>query len=100
MVDFNEILSSLRNEYIQQVGKDISLLISCLKEGSFDEPDLRNIAHKIRGSAGTYGIPELSELAAKAEDELKKEKPSGELLKQIGEEMEKLYDKLKIGDKK
>jgi len=95
MVDFNEILSNLRNEYIHQVGKDISLLISRLKEGSFGEPDLIDIVHKIRGSAGTYGIPELSELAAKAEDELKKEKPSGELLKQIGEEMEKLYNKLK-----
>lgn len=100
MVDFNEILSNLRNEYIQQIGEDISLLISRLKEGSFDGPDIRNIAHKIRGSAGTYGIPELSELAAKAEDELKKDEPSGELLRQIGEEMEKLYNKLKIGDKK
>lgn len=100
MEDFNEIFSNLRNEYIQQIGEDISLLISRLKEGSFDRPDIRNIAHKIRGSAGTYGIPELSELAAKAEDELKKDEPSGELLRQIGEEMEKLYNKLKIGDKK
>ena len=62
----------LRSSYLNSLKDKLEALEKNKDDYLNDELEakdtLRSIAHKLRGSGGTYGFPELSELAGKLED--------------------------------
>ncbi len=56
----------LRHWYRQSLSKHIAGLKASIE--SLDEGALRRRAHQLRGSAGSYGLPELGECAGRLED--------------------------------
>ena len=62
----------LRSSYLNSLKDKLEALEKAKDDYLNDELEakdtLRSIAHKLRGSGGTYGFPELSELAGKLED--------------------------------
>lgn len=61
------ILSDLREFFLETLAPRLATLESFLSDGS-DEAEARRVAHGLRGSGATYGFPEVSRLAALAED--------------------------------
>lgn len=73
MNTFEEELAALKAEYAQNLPKRIADL-----EASFEQAvagagwaDVRVRAHKLRGSAGSYGFDDVSRLAGELEDAVK-----------------------------
>ncbi len=55
---------------------------------AFDNNDadaIRELAHKVRGSAGGYGFPELTDLAGQVEDSLRSGAPVADVTEDLGE---------------
>ena len=64
--DFDPDLLDLRDEYREEMLRDVAELIAlCAAEtgGSADRPAVARIAHKVAGSAGTFGFPRTSAAA-------------------------------------
>lgn len=64
-MSFQEMMENLKKEYIQSIPEKIAE-IKTLKNTQ-DLPGLRNAFHKLKGSGQTYGLPEISEIAAPVE---------------------------------
>lgn len=56
-------LAQLRNEFLTRCASDLSELRSMAPE----HPELRRIAHRLAGAAGSFGYPELGAVAAHVE---------------------------------
>lgn len=64
-MSFDEVLKNLQREYLQSIPEKISDIRAHIKAGSAG--DLEMAFHKLKGTGKTYGIPEISELAAAVE---------------------------------
>lgn len=71
-MSFEEMLKNLQREYLESMPEKISHIRQQIKDGT--PLNLRDSFHKLKGTGKTYGIPEISELAATVED-ICEEKP-------------------------
>jgi HPt (histidine-containing phosphotransfer) domain-containing protein len=67
-MNVEEMLAAARSEYAGRLVARVSDLDALARKGAWSE--LRVAAHKLRGSAATYGFSSLSSLAAAIEDAL------------------------------
>lgn len=65
-MSFEDLLKSLQQEYLQSLPKKIESIRAQLSTGDVNE--LRESFHKLKGTGRTYGMPEVSELAAVVEE--------------------------------
>lgn len=65
-MSFDEMLKNLQRDYLHSLPEKISTIQQQIQEG--DAVVLRASFHKLKGTGKTYGIPEISELAAEVED--------------------------------
>lgn len=70
--DLNELLKSLQRDYLAELPAKIARIEAVLSPPSGADPsaltDLRVAFHKLKGTGQTYGLPEVSELSACAEE--------------------------------
>jgi HPt (histidine-containing phosphotransfer) domain-containing protein len=64
-MSLNDMLKGLQKDYLQSLPEKISVIRRHIEAGS--APDLEMAWHKLKGTGKTYGIPEISELAAAVE---------------------------------
>lgn len=64
-MSMDELLKNLQREYVQSLPEKISDIRKQIKSGSAE--NLISAFHKLKGTGKTYGIPEISELAATVE---------------------------------
>lgn len=64
-MSFDELLKNLQRDYLHSLPEKISTIQAQIQEG--DAVVLRTSFHKLKGTGKTYGIPEISELAAHVE---------------------------------
>jgi len=65
-VNFDELLKTLHHDYLSSLPKKIASLREQVQAGNAS--DLRESFHKLKGTGRTYGMPEVSELAAVVEE--------------------------------
>jgi HPt (histidine-containing phosphotransfer) domain-containing protein len=71
--DIERILEALRAEYLAELPVMIKTLAELVGEAAVQEaavPLARRAAHQLRGTAGSYGFPEVGEAAGRIEDAL------------------------------
>jgi HPt (histidine-containing phosphotransfer) domain-containing protein len=59
-VSFEELLKTLRTEYLASLPEKIKIIEEQIKTGAVKE--LRDSFHKLKGTGKTYGMPEISDL--------------------------------------
>lgn len=64
-MNFDELLKTLHQDYLSSLPKKIVSIREQMKTGNAS--DLRESFHKLKGTGRTYGMPEVSELAALVE---------------------------------
>lgn len=64
-MNFDELLKSLQSDYIAALPNKIAIIKAQINAG--DVAALRESFHKFKGTGRTYGLPEVSELAALVE---------------------------------
>lgn len=69
IVEIDSDLQALIPGFLKNRGKDIAELESLLIESKFE--DIEKIAHRMKGSTGSYGFTEMSEIAAQLEAKAK-----------------------------
>jgi len=65
-VSFDDLLKSLHQEYLSSLPGKIISIREQMRAG--DPSELREAFHKLKGTGRTYGLPEISELAAAVEE--------------------------------
>ena len=63
---FDELLKTLQRDYLTSIPQKIDVIRQQMTDKSVN--DLRESFHKLKGTGRTYGIPEVSELAACVEE--------------------------------
>jgi HPt (histidine-containing phosphotransfer) domain-containing protein len=63
---FDELLKTLQRDYLTSIPQKIEVIRKQMADKSVN--DLRESFHKLKGTGRTYGIPEVSELAASIEE--------------------------------
>ena len=63
---FDELLKTLQRDYLTSIPGKIEVIRKQMADKSVN--DLRESFHKLKGTGRTYGIPEVSELAACVEE--------------------------------
>ena len=66
LVNADPLILPLVPEYLRNRAADLPKLDAALAAGDFAL--LRKLGHNMRGSAGAYGLPPLSEIGARMED--------------------------------
>jgi len=66
VVNVDPIIAPLLPDYLANRRKDVQRLGELLAAKDFG--GLRKLGHNLRGSAGAYGLPPLSDLGARIED--------------------------------
>jgi HPt (histidine-containing phosphotransfer) domain-containing protein len=61
-----DVLAAVRRDFASRLPERGAELVACLARGAWEE--LRRAAHKLRGSASTYGFAELGAHAAAIDD--------------------------------
>lgn len=64
-MSMNDMLKELQKDYLQSLPEKIADIRAHIKAGAVSE--LEMAFHKLKGTGKTYGIPEISELAAAVE---------------------------------
>lgn len=64
-MNFDDLLKTLHHDYLTSLPKKILSIREQMKSGSAH--DLRESFHKLKGTGRTYGMPEVSDLAAVVE---------------------------------
>ena len=59
------VIAPLVPEYLRNREKDVETMQALLAAGDFAQ--LRRLGHNLRGSAGAYGLPPLSEIGGRIE---------------------------------
>lgn len=59
-------MEHLRRSYLRRLPTVALRLQEALDHGELDA--IRELGHRLRGSAGAYGLPELSQVAARVEE--------------------------------
>ena len=66
VVEADPLIRPLIPDYLKNRANDVLRLRAALAASDF--PLLRKIGHNMRGSAGAYGVPPLSEIGGRIED--------------------------------
>jgi HPt (histidine-containing phosphotransfer) domain-containing protein len=66
VVEADPLIRPLIPDYLKNRANDVQRLRAALAAADF--PLLRKIGHNMRGSAGAYGVPPLSEIGGRIED--------------------------------
>jgi HPt (histidine-containing phosphotransfer) domain-containing protein len=66
VVEADPLIRPLIPDYLKNRANDVQRLRAALAAADF--PVLRKIGHNMRGSAGAYGVPPLSEIGGRIED--------------------------------
>jgi HPt (histidine-containing phosphotransfer) domain-containing protein len=75
VVQADPLVLPLVPDYLKNRANDVQRLRAALAANDF--PLLRKIGHNMRGSAGAYGVPPLSEIGGRIEDAaLKQDAPT------------------------
>ncbi|MFY0539380.1 Hpt domain-containing protein [Nannocystis pusilla] len=87
-----ELLASMRRDYTRQLPSSLAALARAVvhaPSGATAQADARMLAHRLRGTAGSYGHPAIGELAGRLEQRLAAgdlaRAPLGELLLALAE---------------
>lgn len=88
-MSIEDIMSELKEEYLQSLPSKIEELQGFADQGSLEEAI--NAFHKLKGSGKTYGFPEVSELGELCEISLKQNPKHMFQLKQVFIILEKIY---------
>nr|WP_276603761.1 Hpt domain-containing protein [Nannocystis pusilla] len=87
-----ELLASMRRDYTRQLPSSLAALARAVvhaPSGATAQADARMLAHRLRGTAGSYGHPAIGELAGRLEQRLAAgdlaPAPLGELLLALAE---------------
>ena len=65
-MSMDDLLKSLKADYVAELPAKIAAIQALLRESRVE--DVRDAFHKLKGTGRTYGLPEISELAAVIED--------------------------------
>ena len=82
-------MTELVQEFVQELPSRINSLGGFLRAAQFDE--LRRAAHQLKGAAGGYGFPTISDSAAKVENLLKSALDQSQL-DAVNREVQELVD--------
>jgi len=74
VVKVDPLIAPLLPEYLRNREKDLQRLLEALAGKDFAV--LRKLGHNMRGSAGAYGLPPLSEIGARIEDAAQAQDPA------------------------
>jgi HPt (histidine-containing phosphotransfer) domain-containing protein len=69
LTGFDERYETLRGRFVTRCAEDLAVLEQAQAGGS-DPETLRATVHRLAGAAGTFGYPQLSELAGVVDDRL------------------------------
>lgn len=69
IVEIESDLQALIPGFLKNRGKDLVELQSLINESKFEE--IEKLAHRMKGSTGSYGFLEMSEVAARLENKAK-----------------------------
>lgn len=69
-MSIEDIMSRLKKEYIENFSEKLQTIKESINER--DKNNTITLFHQIKGSGETYGYPNFTKIAAKAEEELKK----------------------------
>lgn len=72
-MSIDQLMKELQVDYLKTITAKITSLEGFLE--SQDLPALKNEFHKMKGTGKTYGVPEITQIAAAAEELLKVESP-------------------------
>ncbi|TNF05666.1 MAG: Hpt domain-containing protein [Deltaproteobacteria bacterium] len=78
-IELPKFYEDLTPPYLNKRKDELKLLHTCFVEGNVDH--IQKVAHKIAGSGGSYGLPEISRLGK--EIELAAEKNNPQELKEL-----------------
>lgn len=67
LVESDPDLADLVEEFVAGLGQRVQRMCTAVEKADYD--DLRTAAHQLKGSAGGYGYPALTTVAAKLETE-------------------------------
>jgi len=73
----DEDMRELVEWFVADIGKDAVRIERALEEGDYDR--LAVLAHQLKGSAGSYGFPQVTQLAGHLEQSVLGGKPSAEI---------------------
>jgi len=82
----DEAVRAFLTNFVAELPKDVARLSSLLREGDLQQ--LRELAHRLKGSGGLYGFDSVTDLAAKLEAGLKQQQAIDETAKQVNELIE------------
>jgi HPt (histidine-containing phosphotransfer) domain-containing protein len=60
-------LEALRQRFLRRAASDLEILAGHRAAGDADAEEVRFLIHRLSGAAGSFGYPELSAIAARAE---------------------------------
>ena len=92
VVQADPLVLSLVPDYLKNRANDVQRLRAALAAADFGL--LRKIGHNMRGSAGAYGVPPLSEIGGRIEDAALKQ--DGAVIAGAVEEMERFLKIVKM----
>jgi signal transduction histidine kinase/DNA-binding response OmpR family regulator len=79
----DEAVRMFLTTFVAELPKDVARLAALLQEGDLQQ--LREVAHRLKGSGGLYGFESITDLAAKLETGLKQQQALEEITKQVDE---------------
>lgn len=77
--DFQELVTL----FVQEMPERIQKILDCLNQGNLE--DLHRLCHQLKGSAGGYGFPPISEAAAKVVDALRNHSPEEQIWQTVSD---------------
>ena len=90
---YNEVELETLPVFINHLGDAIKELAACQEQGAFGK--IRDIGHKLKGSARAFGFAPIAEVAEKIE-EVAQINPHSALLTTLREELETLYARVNL----
>ena len=75
IIELPSFYEDLTPHYLEKKKKELASLKTCFVEGDMDR--IEKVAHKIAGSGGSYGLPEISKMGK----EMELAASSGEVMK-------------------
>ena len=92
--DEEQLFHQLRLDYLEESGERVAELradLERLSDGAADAPGaLKSKLHRLAGSGGSYGFPEVSAIAREAELWLAGKPPAGEIVARIQDAVARL----------
>lgn len=94
--DEEQLFHQLRLDYLEESGERVAELradLERLSDGADDAPGaLKSKLHRLAGSGGSYGFPEVSAIAREAELWFAGKPPAGEIPARIREAIDRLEE--------